>query len=62
MRPLYVPVRLAVTVLAVAAVAGCMSVGDEEGGRAQPSHSAGEQGGDAPGGGSPPCSPAECEG
>ncbi|SES46906.1 hypothetical protein SAMN04487983_10622 [Streptomyces sp. yr375] len=52
MRPLYVPVRLAVTVMAVAAVAGCMSVGNDEGGRVQPSHSAGKHGGDAPDGGS----------
>ncbi|MBQ0890144.1 hypothetical protein KBZ94_35355 [Streptomyces sp. RM72] len=52
MRPLYVPVRLAATALAVAAAAGCMSVGDDEsGGGARPSHSAGERGGEAPGGG-----------
>ncbi|MEV5906631.1 hypothetical protein AB0L81_43370, partial [Streptomyces sp. NPDC052127] len=50
MRPLYVPVRLAATVMAVAAAAGCMSVGHEEGGRAKPSHSAGQRGGEAPGG------------
>lgn len=50
MRPLYVPVRLAVTVMAVAAAAGCMSVGDEEGGRAGPSHSAGQPGEEAPDG------------
>lgn len=50
MRPLYVPVRLAATVLAVAAAAGCMSVGDEEGDRVRPSHSAGQRGGGAPDG------------
>lgn len=51
MRPLYVPVRLAVTALAVAAAAGCMSVGDDDGSQARPSHSAGQRGGGAPGGG-----------
>ncbi|MFF3942828.1 hypothetical protein [Streptomyces phaeofaciens] len=51
MLPKYVPVRLAATVMAVAAAAGCMSVGDDEGGRAKPSHSAGHRGGDAPDGG-----------
>ncbi|MGW1211913.1 hypothetical protein ACWD5F_20080 [Streptomyces sp. NPDC002499] len=52
MRALYVPVRLAVTVVAVAAVAGCMSVGDDgEGGGAKPSHSAGRHGNEAPDGG-----------
>ncbi|MEU2783395.1 MULTISPECIES: hypothetical protein [unclassified Streptomyces] len=52
MRPLYVPVRLAATVVAVAAVAGCMSVGDDGGGeKAKPSHSAGQRGGEAPDGG-----------
>ncbi|MFL9659217.1 hypothetical protein ACJ7VE_36545 [Streptomyces sp. PB17] len=51
MRPLYVPVRLAATALAVAAAAGCMSVGDEPGGGARPSHSAGERGGAVPDGG-----------
>ncbi|MGW2298931.1 hypothetical protein [Streptomyces violaceorubidus] len=51
MRPLYVPVRLAATALAVAAAAGCMSVGDESGGGARPSHSAGERGGAVPEGG-----------
>ncbi len=51
MRPKYVPVRLAATVLAVAAAAGCMSVGDGEDGRAKPSHSAGERGGKAHDGG-----------
>ncbi|WP_143662142.1 hypothetical protein, partial [Streptomyces glaucescens] len=50
MRPLYVPVRLAATLLAVTAAAGCMSVGDDDGGRAEPSHSAGPEGGEAPGG------------
>ncbi|WP_435216108.1 hypothetical protein [Streptomyces sp. bgisy034] len=53
MRPLYVPVRLAATVVAVAAAAGCMSVGDDAGGgNAKPSHSAGQRGGEAPDGGS----------
>ncbi|MFE1465782.1 hypothetical protein ACFW6M_32370 [Streptomyces nigra] len=52
MRPLYVPVRLAATAVAVAAVAGCMSVGDDGGGgSAKPSHSAGQRGGEAPDGG-----------
>ncbi|WP_053663234.1 hypothetical protein [Streptomyces sp. MMG1121] len=50
MRPLYVPVRLAVTMLAVAAAAGCVNVGDDAG-RARPSHSAGQHGGEAPDGG-----------
>ncbi|MDX3579472.1 hypothetical protein PV663_21500, partial [Streptomyces sp. FL07-04A] len=50
MRPLYLPVRLAVTVMAVAAAAGCMSVGEDDGGRAKPSHSAGPRGGEAGGG------------
>ncbi|WP_251094028.1 hypothetical protein [Streptomyces sp. Caat 7-52] len=49
MRPLNVPVRLAVTVLAVTAAAGCVNVGDDAG-RARPSHSAGQRGGEAPGG------------
>ncbi|MFF7793838.1 hypothetical protein [Streptomyces sp. NPDC007991] len=52
MRPLYVPVRLAATVVAVAAAAGCMSVGDDAGGSAKPSHSTGRHGGEAPDGGS----------
>ncbi|MFE2047385.1 hypothetical protein [Streptomyces sp. NPDC059459] len=52
MRPLNVPVRLAATAVAVAAVAGCMSVGDgASGGGARPSHSTGERGDEAPGGG-----------
>ena len=51
MRALYVPVRLAATVMAVAAAAGCMSVGDD-GDRPAPSHSAGQRGGEAPDGGS----------
>lgn len=52
MRPLYVPVRLAATVVAVAAAAGCMSVGDDDaGGSVKPSHSAGQRGGEAPDGG-----------
>ncbi|MER6788166.1 hypothetical protein ABT330_26735 [Streptomyces sp. NPDC000658] len=50
MRPLYVPVRLVATVMAVAAASGCMSVGDEDGGRARPSHSAGHRPGEAQGG------------
>ncbi|WP_405919750.1 hypothetical protein [Streptomyces longwoodensis] len=50
MRPLYVPVRLAATVLAVATAAGCMSVGDGEGGPARPSQSAGQPGDGVPGG------------
>ncbi|EPJ34557.1 hypothetical protein STAFG_8369 [Streptomyces afghaniensis 772] len=50
---MYVPVRLAATVVAVAAAAGCMSVGDDgAGGSAKPSHSAGRHGGEAPDGGS----------
>lgn len=52
MRPMYVPVRLAAAVVAVAAAAGCMSVGDDAGGSAKPSHSAGQRGGEAPDGGS----------
>ncbi|MDO0927021.1 hypothetical protein QQY24_16960 [Streptomyces sp. TG1A-8] len=48
MRPLYVPVRLAVTVLALSAAAGCVDVGDDAG-RAGPSHSAGRHAVDAPG-------------
>ncbi|MFE0804032.1 hypothetical protein [Streptomyces sp. NPDC058812] len=52
MRPLYVPVRLAATVVAVAAATGCMSVGDDaSGGGARPSRSAGERGGEVPDGG-----------
>ncbi|MGC9442339.1 hypothetical protein [Streptomyces sp. WG5] len=52
MRPLYVPVRLAVTAVAVAAVAGCMSVGDDvSDGGVRPSRSAGERDGEASGGG-----------
>jgi hypothetical protein len=50
-RPMYVPVRLAAAVMAVSAAAGCMSVGDGEGGPATPSHSAGQRGGEAPDGG-----------
>ncbi|MFI7401271.1 hypothetical protein ACIBW9_12400 [Streptomyces sp. NPDC049541] len=52
MRRLYVPVRLAATVMAVAAAAGCMSVGEDGAGGAKPSHSAGQRGGEAPDGGS----------
>lgn len=52
MRPMYVPVRLAAAVAVVAAAAGCMSVGDDAGGGAKPSHSAGQHGGAAPDGGS----------
>ncbi|MYW48378.1 hypothetical protein GT346_34985, partial [Streptomyces sp. SID161] len=50
MRPSYVPVRLAVTVLALTAAAGCVSVGDDAG-RARPAHSAGQRGGEVPDGG-----------
>jgi hypothetical protein len=50
-RRLYLSVRLAATVMAVAAAAGCMSVGDDPGGSARPSHSAGQRDGGAPGGG-----------
>lgn len=50
MRPLYVPVRLAAAVLAVTAAAGCVNVGDDAG-RARPSHSAGQRGGEVPDGG-----------
>ncbi|MET8801684.1 hypothetical protein [Streptomyces sp. NPDC004546] len=50
MRPLSVPVRLTVTVLTLAAAAGCVNVGDDAG-RARPSHSAGQRGGEAPDGG-----------
>ncbi|MBL1083417.1 hypothetical protein JK359_15765 [Streptomyces actinomycinicus] len=50
MRPLYVPVRLAVAALAVTAAAGCVNVGDDAG-RARPVHSAGQRGGEAPDGG-----------
>ncbi|MCK1823846.1 hypothetical protein MTQ10_30815, partial [Streptomyces sp. XM83C] len=52
MRPLYVPVRLAATVMAVAAAAGCMSVGDDDTGGSRPSHSADQRGGAEPDGGS----------
>lgn len=52
MRPLPVPVRLAAAVMAVAATAGCVNVG-EDGGRASPSHSAHQSGGAAPGDGGP---------
>ncbi|MFC9466072.1 hypothetical protein [Streptomyces coelicoflavus] len=52
MRPLFVPVRLAATAMAVVAATGCMSVGDDEpGGSVGPSHSAGERGGEVPEGG-----------
>ena len=51
MRALYVPVRLAAVVLAAAATAGCMSVGDDAG-RPGPSHSAGRRADGVPGGGS----------
>lgn len=50
-RALNVPVRLAVTVMALAAATGCMSVGD--GGRKPgPSPSVGQSGGEKPDGGS----------
>ncbi|WUB36907.1 hypothetical protein OHN38_19060 [Streptomyces sp. NBC_00588] len=53
MRPMYVSVRLAATVMAVAAAAGCMSVGEDGGGgSARPSRSAERHGGEAPDGGS----------
>ena len=52
MRAMYVPVRLAAAALAVATSAGCMSVGDDGGAPAKPSHSAGRRGGEAPDGGS----------
>ncbi|MDQ1037294.1 hypothetical protein QFZ75_003710 [Streptomyces sp. V3I8] len=51
MRAKYVPVRLAAAALAVAASAGCMSVGDDEGNRATPSHSAQRRGDGASDGG-----------
>ncbi|MFD5640144.1 hypothetical protein ACFWJM_39220 [Streptomyces sp. NPDC127077] len=51
MRALYVPVRLAAAVLAVAATAGCMSVGDDAG-RPGPSHSADRRADGVPGDGS----------
>ncbi|MFH9658028.1 hypothetical protein ACH4NF_07850 [Streptomyces sp. NPDC017248] len=47
---MYVPVRLAVTVLAVTTAAGCVNVGDGAD-RARPSHSAGQRGGEVPDGG-----------
>ncbi|MCT7352498.1 hypothetical protein N4P33_09970, partial [Streptomyces sp. 15-116A] len=50
MRRKLVPVRLAATVVAVAAAAGCMSVGEDgAGGGGKPSHSA-RPGGEAPDG------------
>lgn len=51
MRALYVPVRLAATVMAVAAAAGCMSVGNDGDDRPGPSHSAGHRAGEEPDGG-----------
>ncbi|MFE9613288.1 hypothetical protein [Streptomyces sp. NPDC006012] len=50
MRPLYVPVRFAATVLAVSAAAGCVSVGADTA-RPGPSRSTGQEGGKAPDGG-----------
>ncbi|MCW5250174.1 MULTISPECIES: hypothetical protein [unclassified Streptomyces] len=51
MRPLNVPVRLAVAVLTAVAATGCVSVGDDgSGGGARPSRSAGERGAGVPGG------------
>ncbi|UUU32812.1 hypothetical protein JIX56_24640 [Streptomyces sp. CA-210063] len=50
MRALNVSVRLAATVMAVAAAAGCMSVGDD-GRKPGPSPSAGQPGGEKPDGG-----------
>ncbi|MFL4905368.1 hypothetical protein ACJ6WF_19825 [Streptomyces sp. MMS24-I2-30] len=52
MRPLYVPVRFAATVLAVSAAAGCVNVGADTA-RPGPSRSTGQQGGKAPDGGAP---------
>ncbi|GAA2222046.1 hypothetical protein GCM10010360_46970 [Streptomyces nogalater] len=49
-RPLSVPARLAATVLAVTAAAGCVNVGDDAG-RPRPSRSAGQPAGEAPDGG-----------
>ncbi|EST28368.1 hypothetical protein M878_22760, partial [Streptomyces roseochromogenus subsp. oscitans DS 12.976] len=49
-RPLSVPVRLTVSVLALAAAAGCVNVGDDAV-PARPSHAAGRHGGEAPDGG-----------
>ncbi|WP_416973601.1 hypothetical protein [Streptomyces sp. 4F14] len=53
MRSCSLSVRLAASLLAVAAASGCMSVGDdgEGAGAAKPSRSAGERGGAAPDGG-----------
>ncbi|MFF7385820.1 hypothetical protein [Streptomyces griseoluteus] len=50
MRRLYVPVRLVVAVLAVAAASGCVRVGDDAGPRRTP-HSAGQRQGVDSGGG-----------
>ncbi|MEU6276861.1 hypothetical protein ABZ871_31290 [Streptomyces populi] len=50
MRALYVPVRLVAAVVAAAATAGCMSVGDDAG-RPGPSHSAERRADGAPDGG-----------
>lgn len=50
MRALYVPVRLAATVMTVAVGAGCVSVGDD-GAKPGPSHSARQRGGEEPDGG-----------
>ncbi|MDX2780399.1 hypothetical protein PV379_24205, partial [Streptomyces caniscabiei] len=50
MRALNVSVRLAATVLAVAAAGGCMSVGDD-GRKPGPSPSVGQRGGERPDGG-----------
>lgn len=52
MRPLYLSVRVATAALAVATVAGCVSVGGDHDGRAKPSHSVKqEEGGEVPDGG-----------
>jgi hypothetical protein len=57
----HVSVRLAAALVAVAAAAGCMSVGeDAQGGSARPAHSAGERGDDATGGG--PAAPGREQG
>ncbi|MYR57953.1 hypothetical protein GTY54_17505, partial [Streptomyces sp. SID625] len=49
-RPLPVSVRLAAALAALAAATGCVSVGEEAGGGARPSHSAEQGGGEVPGG------------
>jgi hypothetical protein len=58
-RSLYVPVRFAAAVLAVATAAGCVNVGADAT-HPEPSRSSGQQGGKAPdgGGGGGPGPPA----